>query len=217
MITDIASQKRNLQHYSTGAIPDGLYIDNNTGEVFADLSLLAWLVGVPINTARLFVESEDNLLNDCEAFEVQAEALLDTILLHPESTIKKAIEKYAPHLLEKIENNGIREAIHRMSGFDEIFSTDMCLPESDGVQTHWTLYEWMVDYCEIVLEDRLFHKFISKVHPMYRKFYHNNPKTEYRQQVNNPKQVKQLRVYSRAEFPILQTCYTQTLVENCFK
>jgi hypothetical protein len=208
-------QKRDLQYYSTEAIPAGFYIDHNTGETFASIDLLAWMVAVPVDSIYSFIESEPDLLDAIEMEEDEGGS--EFILLYPEHVIRKAVEKYAPELVGRMEKLGLREVIHRMSGFDEVFSTEMCLPESDTPQTHWTLYEWMVDNCNIVLEDRLFHKFISKVHPMYKKFYRNNPKTEYRQQVNNPKQVKQLRVYSRAEFPILQICYTQTLVENCFK
>jgi hypothetical protein len=213
----IVPQKRDLKSYSTESIPEGLYIDNNTGDVFASTSLLGWMVGVPVAITQSFIDSETDLQNDSEMLEVQTEEGVENIRLHPESTMKRATEKYAPELLGKVERIGIREVIHRACGFDEILSTQMCLPESDEPQTHWTLYEWMVDNCEIVLEDKLFHKFISKVHGTYKAFYHKNPKTEYRQQVNNPKQVKKLQVYSRLEFPVLQICYTKTLMENCFK
>jgi hypothetical protein len=155
--------------------------------------------------------------------EVQTAGGVQGVALHPESTILKAIKKYKLELLDAFEMIYFLRAAQDRPGlaqmldeFQEV-NEQLCLPMYGEAQTDWTLHEWMVENCHIVLEGELFHKFIAKVQPLYRSFYHKNPKTEYRQQVNNPKQVKKLRVYSRDEFPVLHICYTQTLMENCFK
>jgi hypothetical protein len=113
----ILPQKRDLQSYSTESIPEGLYIDNNTGEVFASTNSLARLIGVAPSTAHVFVESDSIRQNAAEMAEVQTAKGLRTIRLHPESTIGEAIEKYKPSLLKPIKDAGLRVFLHGMAGF----------------------------------------------------------------------------------------------------
>jgi hypothetical protein len=281
MSTDIVSQKRNLQSYSTESIPEGLYIDNNTGDVFASNRSLARLIGVSASTIHGFIQSEGDRQNAVEIAEVQTAGGSQGVRLHPESTILKAIKKYKPSLLGAFEMCGLRVFLHGMAGFatvstaithpplspleqalqdkiklleelkeaqqdaakakedaqaKEIYflraaqdrpglaqmldefqevNEQLCLPTSGDAQTEWTLHEWMVDSCEIVLEGKLFNQFKSKVHGAYKAIYRKDPKTGYRNQVNNPKQVKRLQVYVPSEFPVLQQCYMKTLMESC--
>jgi hypothetical protein len=277
----IVPQKRDLQAYSTESIPEGLYIDNNTGDVFASNRSLAKLVGVSPSTVHQFIESEGDRQNAVEMAEVQTAGGLQGVRLHPESTILKAIKKYKPSLLDAFELCGLRVFLHGMAGFrvistaieqpplspleqalqdqiklleelkdareeatkakeelqaKEIYflraakdrpglenmldefqevNEQLCLPMSGDAQAEWTLHEWMVDSCEIVLEGKLFNQFKSKVHGAYKAIYHKDPRTGYRNQVNNPKKVKRLQVYVPSEFPVLQQCYMKTLMESC--
>jgi hypothetical protein len=283
----IVPQKRDLQSYSTESIPEGLYIDNNTGEVFASTRSLARLIGVNSGTLHRFIELDSVAKNAVEMAEVQTATGLKTVALHPESTILKAIKKYKPSLLDAFEMCGLRVFLHGMAGFrvistaiehppltpleqalqdkiklleelkeaeratadakeeaakakemvqakeiyflraakdrpglenmlDEFQEVDeqLCLPMSGDAQPDWTLHEWMVDSCEIVLEGKLFNQFKSKVHGAYKAIYHKDPRTGYRNQVNNPKKVKKLQVYVPSEFPVLQQCHMKTLMES---
>jgi hypothetical protein len=277
----IVPQKRDLQSYSTESIPEGLYIDNNTGEVFASTNSLARLIGVNSGTLHSFIESKGIGKNVVETAKIQTAGGVQGVALHPESTIKAAIKKYKPSLLDAIEDCGLRVFLHGLAGFrvistaiehppltpleqalqdlvkaerataeakeetakareelqareiyflraakdrpglenmlDEFQEVDeqLCLPMSGDAQTEWTLHEWMVDSCEIVLEGKLFNQFKSKVHGAYKAIYHKDPRTGYRNQVNNPKKVKKLQVYIPSEFPVLQQCYMKTLMESC--
>jgi hypothetical protein len=283
----IVPQKRDLQSYSTEAFSEGLYIDNNTGDVFASTRSLARLIGVSPSTIHVFIESDSVRQTAAEMAEVKTETGLRTVRLHPESTILKGIKKYKPSLLEAFEQCGLRVFLHGMAGFrvvstaiehppltpleqalqdkiklleelkeaeratadakeeaakakemvqakeiyflraakdrpglenmlDEFQEVDeqLCLPMSGDAQSDWTLHEWMVDSCEIVLEGKLFNQFKSKVHGAYKAIYQKDPRTGYRNQVNNPKKVKKLQVYVPSEFPVLQQCHMKTLMES---
>jgi hypothetical protein len=277
----IVPQKRDLQAYSTEAIPSGLYIDNNTGEVFASTNSLARLIETPESTLRRFNGSGDRAHSYTETVETNIQQGGKQSRLWNEDGILAAIEQYKPNLLEAFKKCGLRVFLHGMAGFrvistaieqppltlleqalqdkiklleelkeakeeatkareavqakeiyflraakdrpglenmlDEFQEVDeqLCLPMSGDAQTEWTLHEWMVDSCEIVLEGKLFNQFKSKVHGAYKAIYHKDPRTGYRNQVNNPKKVKRLQVYVPSEFPVLQQCYMKTLMESC--
>jgi hypothetical protein len=276
----IIPQKRDLQSYSTESIPEGLYIDNNTGEVFASTNSLARLIETPESTLRSFSSSSDRENLYTETVETNIQQGGKQSRLWNEDGILAAIEKYKPGLLIAFKKCGLRVFLHGMAGFRvistaiehppltpleqalqdlikaerataeakeetakareelqarEIYflraakdrpglesmldefqevSEQLCLPMSGDAQTEWTLHEWMVDSCEIVLEGKLFNQFKSKVHGAYKAIYHKDPRTGYRNQVNNPKKVKRLQVYIPSEFPVLQQCHMKTLMES---
>jgi hypothetical protein len=276
----IVPQKRDLQSYSTEAFSEGLYIDNNTGEVFASTNSLARLIDTPESTLRSFNSLSDRENSYTETVETNIQQGGKQSRLWNEDGILAAIEKYKPNLLKPIKNAGLRVFLHGLAGFrvistaiehppltpleqalqaqiklleelkeakeeatkakemvqakeiyflraakdrpglesmlDEFQEVDeqLCLPMSGDAQTEWTLHEWMVDSCEIVLEGKLFNQFKSKVHGAYKAIYHKDPRTGYRNQVNNPKKVKKLQVYIPSEFPVLQQCHMKTLMES---
>jgi hypothetical protein len=283
----IVPQKRDLQSYSTESIPEGLYIDNNTGDVFASTNSLARLIGTPESTLRKFLSFGDRANSYTETVQTNIQQGGKQSRLWNEDGILEAIEQYKPSLSVSFRKCGLRVFLHGMAGFrvvstaiehppltpleqalqdkikllekineaerataeakeeatkakemvqakeiyflraakdrpglenmlDEFQEVDeqLCLPMSGDAQTEWTLHEWMVDSCEIVLEGKLFNQFKSKVHGAYKAIYHKDPRTGYRNQVNNPKKVKKLQVYVPSEFPVLQQCHMKTLMES---
>jgi hypothetical protein len=202
------SKKNNFQPYFTKSISEGLYMDS-TGELFVSTELLAAFTGESRNTVHSFIESK-SALRTVAAFV----SGVITVRVHPESTVRSVIEEYKPDLADDFEGCGFLVFLNGLAQY----STDLAADSVPGdAQQRWTLYEWMIGHCEIVLSGRLFNQFKSKVHKVYKETYRRDPEKRYRNQANNPKQVSRLQVYAPTDFPILQLCYLQTLMEVRFK
>jgi hypothetical protein len=202
------SQKREWHYYSMDEIPKGLYMDHNTGQGFASTRLLANLVDEFDAAIDQFIKSDSALEAATESAVVQTALGLRRVRLHPESTIRAVVKEFQPDTFDVLEGYNLDEFLDRLSKLPT-HSRD----ESDYSQTEWTLHEWMVGHCEIVLTDKLFNQFKSKVHRAYKETYRSDPRASYRNQAKNPKQVAKLQVYLPSEFPVLQLCYMKTLME----
>jgi hypothetical protein len=210
MTYPVTSQKRELHSYSMDAIPDGLYMDHNSGKCFVSARRLAKLVDEFEDTINEFIEADYVLEEATEITVIQTALGLRRVRLHPESTVKAVVKAYKPDLFIDLEGCNFDEFLDGLAKFATDLVVDSIPSES---QTEWTLQEWMISYCEIPLDGRLFNQFKSKVHRAYKETYRRDPRTSYRKQANNPKQVARLQVYNPSEFPILQLCYMKTLME----
>jgi hypothetical protein len=113
----IVPQKRDLQSYSTEAIPEGLYIDNNTGDVFASTSSLARLIETPESTLRKFLSSGGRANLYTETVETNIQQGGKQSRLWNEDGILDAIVQYKPSLLVAFKKCGLRVFLHGMAGF----------------------------------------------------------------------------------------------------
>jgi hypothetical protein len=208
------SKKRDFYSYSMKAIPDGLYMDHTTMQGFVSTSRLAKLVEEFDGTIDHFIKADSVLQNSMEIALVQTGAGLKFVRVHPESTVKAVVKEFQPDVFEIFKGCSFDELLDGLSRSEAASSDE---PISDESQQQWTLYEWMIGHCEIVLSGRLFNQFKSKVHKVYKETYRRDPEKSYRNQANNPKQVSRLQVYVPTDFPILQLCYLQTLMEVRFK
>jgi hypothetical protein len=200
-----SSRRRNWQAYPTKSIPEGIYMDANNGDIFVSTDLLARLAHKSSTAIHQFVESNPDR-RDVAAFVPG----VCTVRVHPESTVREVIGKYRSDLEDSFEGCAFLVFLNELANC----STDLVLDAvPSDTQTEWTLQEWMISYCEIPLEGRLFNQFKSKVHRVYKETYRRDPRTGYRPQANNPKQVARLQVYNPTEFPVLQLCYMRTLME----
>jgi hypothetical protein len=206
------SQKREWHYCEMDTIPKGLYIDHNTGQCFASTRLLARLVDEFEVNVNQFIESDALMESATEIAVVQTVVGLRRARLHPESTIRAVAKEFQPDTFDVLEGCDLYDFLDGLAKF-----ADVSEPVHDEPQTEWTLQEWIIRYCEIPLVGRLFNQFKSKVHRAYKETYGEDPRTSYRKQANNPKQVAKLQVYTPSEFPILQLCYLQTLMEVRFK
>jgi hypothetical protein len=205
------NQKRDFYSYSMKAIPDGLYMDHNTMQGFVSTRRLAKLVDEFDATIDHFIKSDSVLEGAVEIAVVQTALGLRRVRIHPESTIRAVVKEFQPDTFNSLEGCGIAEFLERLATYATVE------PISGDAQRQWTLHEWMLGHCEIVLSGRLFNQFKSKVHKAYKETYRRDPEKSYRDQANNPKQVSRLQVYAPTDFPILQLCYLQTLMEVRFK
>jgi hypothetical protein len=198
-------QARDFHSYSMKAIPDGLYMDHTTMQGFVSTRRLAKLVDEFDGTIDQFIKADSGLQDSMEIAVVQTGAGLKLVRVHPESTVKAVVKEFQPNLFADLEGCNLDEFLDRLSNYPTY--------AKDEPQTEWTLQEWIIRYCEIPLVGRLFNQFKSKVHRAYKETYDEEPRTSYRKQANNPKQVAKLQVYAPTDFPILQLCYLQTLME----
>jgi hypothetical protein len=125
----VASTPRNLQAYSTEAFPEGLYIDQSTGEVFASNRSLARIIDKSASIVSDYVNSgfEGDRNSDFETAKVHTRGGLQGVRLSPESVILSAITKYKPDLLAACASAGLRVYLHRVAGF-EVQSTAVAPP-----------------------------------------------------------------------------------------
>jgi hypothetical protein len=202
------NKKRDFHSYFTGTIPDGLYIDHNTGQCFVSTRRLAKLVDEFDGTIDHFIEEDSVLQGSMEIAVVQTAMGLKCVRVHPQSTVRAVVKEFQPDTFDVLEEYNLGEFLDRLSKLPT-YSRD----ESVHSKTEWTLHEWMARHCEIVLADKLFNQFKSKVHRAYKETYREDPRTSYRKQAKNPKQVARLHVYTPNEFPVLQLCYMKTLME----
>ena len=115
--------------HSTEQFPDGLYIRQSTGEVFASIRSLSALVQKSVGSVSAWLEPRRSE-KELEMAEVLTNSGVQGVRLIPENLILEAIAKYNPQLLAACAGAGLRVYLHRLAGF-EVQSTAIAPPKSD--------------------------------------------------------------------------------------
>jgi hypothetical protein len=113
-------QKRNLVQHKTDLMPEGLYIDTLTGEVFATKNGLAKILNKPRTSLFRFLDSEGSPVFEVLEAEINTATGLQGGSLFDENAILELAKRFNPDLLLQCAKAGLRVYLHGLAGFKVI-------------------------------------------------------------------------------------------------
>lgn len=177
---------------------------------FAGIGIETWIKQVTGYAAITPAESPEQitirLLQERVGIEQELREKTEQLRITQERYNEKAQTLYKA----TINAPGLAAMIDHAAGMDE---DHLLLPEKAGLESTFTLREWMASTKLLQLDGTMFNKFVSKVHGAYKAIRHKDPEKEYRPQLENPKKNKLVQVYTDRDFGILQQCYLKTIME----